>query len=176
MKVRLSVQQKCPPSSRRWYQMLMAAQFPETAAPVDCRRRCTSLRCSCGFPDPLPFLEWTSPSASLVVLPATSPSEEKQAFPARRSPSCQPPPRRQCQGRGSLLRLSRLSAVRDLFSEVHSGLGDWGAGRRQPGNSRSRTGALPGLGGASWEAIIRPSCCSGSRPSKPSSTTTTAPA
>ena len=74
--------------------MFMAAQFPETAASVDCRRRCTSLRCSCGFPAPLPFLEWTGPSASPAVLPSTSPSEETPAFSARRSPSCQPPPRR----------------------------------------------------------------------------------
>ena len=33
-----------------------------------------------------------------------------------------------------------------------------------------------GLGGASWEAMMRPSCCRDNRPSSPSSTTTTAPA
>ena len=36
--------------------------------------------------------------------------------------------------------------------------------------------SAPGLGWASWEAMMRPSCCSDSRPSRPCSTTTTAPA
>ena len=35
---------------------------------------------------------------------------------------------------------------------------------------------VPGLGGASWAAMMRLSCCTDSRPSSPSSTTTTAPA
>ena len=53
--------------------------------------------------------------------------------------------------------------------------GAWGW---DTGDSRARLAVaeFSGLDGASWEAMIRPSCCSDSRPSSPARTVTVAPA
>ena len=172
--VRLSVQQKCHLSNPGSYQKSMPEGLPATAASADFRHRCIALRCLCGDPTLLPSCEWTCHRAWPSAPRPIGLVKETSASWVKRSPSWGPRLHSRGWSRGRFLRLP-LSVDRGPFPEVHGGLqgsGDWMA---SPGEGLMLFRSDPGLGGASWAAMMRPSCCNYSRPSSPCSTTTTAP-
>ena len=145
--------------------MLVPEELPGFAASADSRRRCISSPCLCGSPIPSPSVEWTSPEAWPAAPPSISPVSGTPASAAMRRPANRlRPDRRSPQREHLLLDLALRPAVRELQPKVLTRVRDRGVGMVAAGRVSLRLRRDAGLGGTSWAAMMRPSCCSDSRP------------